>query len=75
MKNIITLWLEKRLKLKVNEHKFLDYSISASKGRARDLIAPEGEIPSEGNDGTLSGTGHRRTQVISDGMAELLQPE
>ncbi|MGG2142327.1 reverse transcriptase domain-containing protein [Symbiopectobacterium sp. RP] len=51
VKESITHWLEKRLKLKVNERKsavsppcerkFLGYSISSGKGRAWILIAPE----------------------------------
>ncbi|USS94963.1 group II intron reverse transcriptase/maturase [Serratia symbiotica] len=51
VKESITHWLEKRLKLKVNERKsalsppgerkFLGYSISPGKGRAWILIAPE----------------------------------
>ncbi|MGG2140225.1 group II intron reverse transcriptase/maturase [Symbiopectobacterium sp. RP] len=51
VKESITHWLEKRLKLKVNERKsavsppcerkFLSYSISSGKGRAWILIAPE----------------------------------
>ncbi|MRT52090.1 group II intron reverse transcriptase/maturase [Raoultella sp. BIGb0399] len=51
VKESVTLWLEKKLKLKVNERKsavsppgerkFLGYSISAGKGRAWVLIAPE----------------------------------